>query len=69
MDGSHGMPEWLIPLSNRPEGGEQIKNVYGALMELERWVPAAGVAMLQIFFPAGLSYKDEAVKYNFHKKF
>jgi hypothetical protein len=69
MDGSHGMPEWLIPLSNRPEGNEKIENVHGALMELERWVPTAGVAMLQIFFPAGLSYKDEAVKYNFHKKF
>jgi hypothetical protein len=38
-------------------------------MELERWVPTAGLAMLQVFFPTGLSYKDESVKYNFHKKF
>jgi hypothetical protein len=69
MDGSHGMPEWLTPVSKRPGGGGQIENVHGALMELERWVPTAGIAMLQLFFPAGLSYRDEAVKYNFHKKF
>jgi hypothetical protein len=69
MDGNHGMPEWLIPLSNRPGGKEQIENVHGALMELERWVPTAGLAMLQVFFPSGLRYKDESVKYNVHKKF
>ena len=69
MDGSHGMPLWLVPLSKRPGDGAQIENVHGALMELERWVPTAGLAMLQVFFPTGLSYKDESIKYNFHKKF
>jgi hypothetical protein len=69
MDGSHGMPAWLVPISKRPGDGAQIENVHGALMELERWVPTAGLAMLQVFFPTSLSYKDESVKYNFHKKF
>lgn len=69
MDGNHGMPSRLIPVSKRTGGREQIENVHGALMELERWVPTAGLAILQMFFPTGLSYKDESVKYNFHKKF
>jgi hypothetical protein len=25
--------------------------------------------MLQVFFPSGLRYKDESIKYNVHKKF
>ncbi|KAE8151309.1 hypothetical protein BDV25DRAFT_152779 [Aspergillus avenaceus] len=69
MDGSHKMPAWLVPLSNRPGGKDEIENVQGALMELERWVPTAGLAMLQIFFPSGLCYKDESIKYNMQKKF
>jgi hypothetical protein len=69
MDGNHGMPVWLTPLSNRPAGKEQIENVHGALMELERWVPTAGLAMLQTFFPTALSYKDESIRNNIHKKF
>ncbi|KAJ2995312.1 hypothetical protein NUW58_g1309 [Xylaria curta] len=43
--------------------------VHGALMELEKWVPTAGLSMLQIFFPAGLQYHDEAIRDNVHKKF
>ena len=31
----------------------QIENVVGALKELEKWVPTAGLAMLQVFFPRG----------------
>ncbi|KAI1762824.1 hypothetical protein GGR53DRAFT_400198 [Hypoxylon sp. FL1150] len=43
--------------------------VHGALIELEKWVPTAGLAMAQIFFPAGLKYNDEAIRDNVHKKF
>jgi hypothetical protein len=44
-------------------------NVHGALMELEKWVPTAGLAMVQIFFPAGLKYEDGSIRDNVHKKF
>jgi hypothetical protein len=44
-------------------------NVHGALIELEKWVPTAGLAMVQAFFPAGLEYKDESIRDNVHKKF
>lgn len=43
--------------------------VHGALMELEKWVPTAGLAMVQIFFPAGLEYNDESIRDNIHKRF
>ncbi|KAM0346553.1 hypothetical protein ACHAO7_011747 [Fusarium culmorum] len=43
--------------------------VHGALIELEKWVPNAGLSMVQVFFPSGLQYHDEAVRDNVHKKF
>ncbi|KAL9113111.1 MAG: hypothetical protein Q9227_002723 [Pyrenula ochraceoflavens] len=43
--------------------------VQGALIELEKWVPTAGLAMLQIFFPGTLKYSDESVRDNMPKKF
>lgn len=43
--------------------------VHGALIELEKWVPTAGLAMVQIFFPGGLRYNDQAIRDNVHKKF
>ncbi|KAG8156853.1 hypothetical protein KVR01_013266 [Diaporthe batatas] len=43
--------------------------VHGALIELEKWVPTAGLAMLEVFFPQGLRYTDEAVRDNVHKRF
>lgn len=43
--------------------------VHGALIELEKWVPAAGLAMLEVFFPWGLRYSDEVVRDNVHKRF
>ncbi|KAF3059525.1 hypothetical protein GL218_04504 [Daldinia childiae] len=43
--------------------------VHGALIELEKWVPTAGLAMAQTFFPAGLQYNDAAIRDNKHKKF
>ena len=43
--------------------------VHGALMELEKWVPSAGLAMIQMFFPQGLSYNDAAIRDNVHNSF
>lgn len=43
--------------------------VQGALMELEKWVPTAGLAMVQIFFPVGLKYNEESIRDNLPKKF
>lgn len=43
--------------------------VHGALIEVEKWVPTAGFAMLDMFFPKGLSYNDDAVRDNVHKRF
>ncbi|EXM15006.1 hypothetical protein FoTM2_013251 [Fusarium oxysporum f. sp. vasinfectum] len=43
--------------------------VHGALMELEKWVPTGGLAMIQVFFPTGLSYSDQSIRDNVHKKF
>lgn len=43
--------------------------VHGALIELEKWVPTAGLAMLEVFFPRGLGYSDEAIRDNVHKRF
>lgn len=43
--------------------------VHGALIELEKWVPTAGLAMMQIFFPSGLEYRDGNIRDNVHKKF
>jgi hypothetical protein len=44
-------------------------NVHGALIELEKWVPTAGLAMVQMFFPTGLKYREERIRDNIHKKF
>ncbi|KAG5757287.1 hypothetical protein H9Q72_010135 [Fusarium xylarioides] len=43
--------------------------VHGALMELEKWVPSAGLAMSQLFFPGGLKYNEEAIRDNVHRRF
>lgn len=63
------MPEWLVPLSNDPDSRLKAENVHSALIELEKWVPTASLAMLQTFFPTRLHYKDQSVKYNIHKTF
>ncbi|KID80802.1 hypothetical protein MAJ_11478, partial [Metarhizium majus ARSEF 297] len=44
-------------------------HVHGALIELEKWVPTAGLAMVQVFFPQGLAYNDAAIRDNVHKRF
>lgn len=56
--------DWLTPL---PE--DEIVNVMGALMELEKDVPEAGLALLKAFFPGGLRYKGERIKYKLQRKF
>lgn len=41
--------------------------VYGALIELEKWVPGAGLAMSMAYLPRGLAYEDDSVRDNGHK--
>lgn len=65
MDSKDGVPKWLEPTRNELD----IANVHGALMELEKWVPTAGLSMLQTFFPASLQYSENGCRYNVHKKF
>ncbi|KAH6980668.1 hypothetical protein BKA56DRAFT_486084, partial [Ilyonectria sp. MPI-CAGE-AT-0026] len=68
MSKEDGAPDWLdaIPKKN---GIIHAVGVHGALMELEKWVPTAGLAMVQMFFPIGLRYMDESIRDNIHKKF
>ncbi|KAI8930953.1 hypothetical protein NX059_011968 [Plenodomus lindquistii] len=47
----------------------QATGVHGALIELEKIVPTAGLAMVQVFFPTGLQYNDASIRDNVHKKF
>ncbi|POS68715.1 hypothetical protein DHEL01_v212891 [Diaporthe helianthi] len=62
-ESDHGNPS-INESTIRAGGG-----VHGALIELEKWVPTAGLAMLEVFFPQGLRYRDEAVRDNVHKRF
>jgi hypothetical protein len=65
MSKAEGVPDWLEPTSNANE----ILRVQGALKELEKWVPSAGLALLHVFFPGSLTYADENVRDNVNKKF
>lgn len=56
--------DWLAPLQE-----DEIVNVMGALMELEKDVPEAGLALLKTFFPGGLRYKGERIRYKLQRKF
>lgn len=73
MSTADGVPQWLTPIpSSQGPGHEPIiyaSGVHGALIELEKWVPSAGISMLQLFFPVGLKYDDDSIKENRHKKF
>jgi hypothetical protein len=65
---------FTIPMCFGPRETEKdnviyASNVHGALIELEKWVPTAGLAMVQVFFPAGLKYNSESIRDNVHKKF
>jgi len=67
MDRRDGAPTWLEPL--RANKLNEIANTQGALQELEKWVPTAGLAMMQIFFPSSLRYEEDHIRYNVQKKF
>ena len=65
MKREDGAPEWLEPVKTT----DRIIRVHGALKELEKWVPGAGLAMIKIFFPTRLEYDDGNVRDNINKKF
>ena len=60
-----GVSFWLEPLKS---DWKKIANVHGSLKELEKWVPTAGLAMIQLFFPISLRYDDNKIKDNLHKR-
>ncbi|KAI0542602.1 hypothetical protein GGR58DRAFT_255215 [Xylaria digitata] len=64
MQAKDGTPEWLLPV---PE--TEVARVQGALTELEKWIPTAGLALLKTFFPGNLDYDDSVVRDNVYKKF
>ncbi|KAI1075793.1 hypothetical protein F5B20DRAFT_373581 [Whalleya microplaca] len=57
------------PRGDTPKTVIHAVGVQGALVELEKWVPTAGLAMVQIFFPGGLKYNDNSIRGNIYKKF
>ena len=70
MSKEDGAPVWLQTI--KPENGAAVTysaGVHGALIELEKWVPTAGLAMVQVFFPLGLVYNDSAIRDKAHKTF
>lgn len=70
-------PTWVSNIRgsgfwNRPTKEVVVRaggGVHAALIELEKWVPTAGLAMLEVFFPQGLRYSEEAIRDNVHKRF
>lgn len=69
MSRDDGVPEWLEPIKpNQDDGVIYAVDVHGALMELEKWVPTAGLAMVHTFFPGGLKYRDEQIRDNVWKR-
>ncbi|KAI0838238.1 hypothetical protein F5Y06DRAFT_287346 [Hypoxylon sp. FL0890] len=50
---------WSTAHNKEPNEMIYAVGVHGALIELEKWVPTAGLAMIQIFFPGRLKYNDE----------
>jgi hypothetical protein len=65
MEKKEGVPEWLEPAQSESE----VLRVQGALKELEKWVPTAGLALLHVFFPGNIQYADENVRDKVNKKF
>lgn len=66
MDRDDGVPAWLEPLKT---ARNKIANTHGALKELEKWVPTAGLAMIQVFFPSSPHFRADRIRDNVHKKF
>ncbi|CAK7236855.1 hypothetical protein SCUCBS95973_009751 [Sporothrix curviconia] len=83
MARADGCPSWLESHTSAPtaeksadgsggEGGGPVVygiGVHGALMELEKWMPKAGLSLLPIFFEGGLRYNDHTVRDNVCKQF
>ncbi|PWY93143.1 hypothetical protein BO94DRAFT_564269 [Aspergillus sclerotioniger CBS 115572] len=46
-----------------------VRDVMDALMELERWISKAGVALLPVFFPGSVDYEEGLLNSNREKKF
>jgi hypothetical protein len=53
----------------QPKNNDEIHNVMDALMEVERIVPKTGLALLKVFFPGGIRYKKERIRYMSQRKF
>ncbi|KAL7894296.1 hypothetical protein HDV63DRAFT_160296 [Trichoderma sp. SZMC 28014] len=62
LDDTTGL--WRQPLDS-----EEIPGVRGAIRELEKAFPKAGVALMQEFFPALVKYEPERYRTNAEKKF
>jgi len=78
MSKDDGIPDWLEPIKPKPTATGVARRqseviyatgVHGALMELEKWIPTAGLAIVQVLFPSGLEYNDQSIRDNVHKKF
>ena len=46
-----------------------VRDVMGALIELEKCIPGAGAALLTMFFPGGLDYQPMSLNFEREKKF
>ena len=65
LDSNDKVPYWLEVVKDENE----IANIHGALIELGKWVPTAGLVMIQIYFPSSLRCHDDSIRDNRHKKF
>ncbi|CAI6334365.1 unnamed protein product [Periconia digitata] len=54
MSKSDGAPAWLEPVKPANSIAYVAGGAQAALVELEKWVPCAGIANLVVFFPIGL---------------
>jgi hypothetical protein len=52
-----------------PTKEPNVRDVMGALIELEKCIPGAGAALLTTFFPAGLDYEPMSLTFEREKKF
>lgn len=64
-----GVWRWLQLDEPKPCDVVYAIGVHGALRELEKWVPTAGLAMVQIFFPGGLVFNEASIRDNIDKRF
>jgi hypothetical protein len=53
----------------KPVKEPDVRDVMGALIELEKCIPKAGAALLPTFFPEGLDYAPKSLSFEREKKF